>query len=232
LRVARWTAPIVLHIIPIGHPLHTFPAIRTVAVAEIGLRAVDLVAPRIQASIRTAGGFFPLGCGGQALAGPGIVRFGIMPAHLYNWMCLPPGNATPVTPRSTPVGIGYLGPCLRSSAALAPTLAFCLCAIACGLDKLLEAGVRHFVFVDIESVQEDTVLGNFVLEDGAIGLGITAQQTGGVVRARPLQCPAACRRCRPALPPARRCSSSASRECDLQPCSSTDKDNQSPSQSG
>jgi hypothetical protein len=55
------------------------------------------------------GGFFPLGFGGQTLTGPGAVRFGIVPAHLYNWMCLPPGNATLVTPRSTPAGIGHLG---------------------------------------------------------------------------------------------------------------------------
>jgi hypothetical protein len=184
LRVAGWTAPIVLRIISVGHPLphvpcyiigairalagliapdwgrraiavidrSIFPCEGTVAVAEIGLRAVDLIAPRIQASIRAAGGFFPLGFGGQTLAGPGAVLFGIVPAHLYDWMGLPLGNTTPVTSRSTPVGVGHLGPCLRSSAALAPTLAFCLRAIACGLDKLLEAGVRHLVFVGIESV--------------------------------------------------------------------------------
>src|SRR5262245_14040774 len=100
-------------------------------------------------------------------------------------MCLQPGNATPLPARGAPGGVRHLCPCRRPSANLAPALAFCLRAIACGLDKLLEAGVRHFVFVDIKRVQEDTVLGDFVLEDGAISLRMAAQQTGDIVWSAP-----------------------------------------------
>jgi hypothetical protein len=36
--------------------------------------------------VRAAGGFFPLGFGGQTLTGPGTVRFGIVPAQLGRFL--------------------------------------------------------------------------------------------------------------------------------------------------
>src|SRR4030095_9374609 len=99
-----------------------FPRERTVAVTEICPGTVGLVAPGIQTSISASGGFFPLGFGGQALAGPGAIRFGIVPAHLHDRMGLQPGDATPLTSGGAPIGVRDIDPRLLPSAYLPPAL--------------------------------------------------------------------------------------------------------------
>src|SRR5262249_8057092 len=55
-------------------------------IAIIRPRPIEVIAPRVEAPLRSTGGLLPLSLRRQTLAGPGTVGFGLTPDHTDHWL--------------------------------------------------------------------------------------------------------------------------------------------------